>query len=110
MNILYTIIAILLAIDNIFIRFRIMGMSYDRWLEFLLFILLIRPYIEELQKNSFFRKLNIYILIFALLQLLINIRLGIVGKIELEDIYTQFLKCNILLSFFIACITKTQLH
>ncbi len=70
-----------------------MGMSYDRWLEFLLFILLIRPYIEELQKNSFFRKLNIYILIFALLQLLINIRLGIVGKIELEDIYTQFLKC-----------------
>tara|TARA_R100001369_G_scaffold85726_1_gene119631 strand:- start:4436 stop:5728 length:1293 start_codon:yes stop_codon:yes gene_type:complete len=89
----YILIAILLAVDNVFIRFRIGGLSYDRLLEFILFFVFFKVYLSETIENPFFKKWNRFIILFALLQLVINFNLAIWGKIDFEVVYTDFVKC-----------------
>tara|TARA_R110000868_G_scaffold193351_1_gene438227 strand:- start:22993 stop:24288 length:1296 start_codon:yes stop_codon:yes gene_type:complete len=99
MNPVYILIAILLAIDNIFINFKVGGISYDRLLEFLLFFYFFKSYLAEIHENPFFKKWNIFLLLFAIVQLLINFKLAIVGKIEFDVIYIEFIKCFSFLAF-----------
>lgn len=81
-KVVYILIAILLAVDNIFIRFRLGGIvSIDRVLEFMLFFILLKPYLIALQTNSFFRNWNSFLVAFAVLQFLVNLRFLVMGEI-----------------------------
>ena len=84
MRFVYIIIAILLAVDNVFILFRVGGISYDRLLEFLLFFLFFKSYLMEIKTNPFFKTWNTFLILFALLQLFINFKMAILGDIEFE--------------------------
>tara|TARA_R110000868_G_scaffold392315_3_gene662891 strand:- start:308 stop:1597 length:1290 start_codon:yes stop_codon:yes gene_type:complete len=99
MKIPYIIIAVLLAIDNIFINFKINGISYDRLLEFMFFGLFFKSFLLEIKNNLFFKKWNTFLILFTLLQLFINFKLAIVGKIEFEVVYTEFVKCISYIAF-----------
>lgn len=111
MKLIYIVIAVLLAIDNVFIRFRIGGISYDRLLEFALFFFFFKSYLLEIKTNSFFKKWNTFIILFALLQLVINFKLVILGKIEFEEVYKGFIKCFsfLVFSFLFLLIAKKNL-
>lgn len=91
-NILYILIALLLALDNVFIKFKVQGISYDRLLELMIFILLLNSFLVYFRTNDFFRKWVQFIIAFSLLQLIGNLVLGIRGIIEFEDIYTSLIK------------------
>lgn len=93
MRLIYILIALLLAIDNIFINFKVSGISYDRLLEFVLFFYFFKSYLLEIKINPFFKKWNTFIILFALLQLFVNFKLAILGEIEFELVYTEFVKC-----------------
>jgi hypothetical protein len=112
MRIIYIVIAILLAIDNVFIRFKVGGISYDRLLEFILFFAFFSVYLAEIKNNSFFKKWNTFIIIFALLQLIINFKLVILGKIEFIYVYTAFIKCFsfLVFSFLFLLIAKKDIR
>lgn len=99
MNILYYLIAFLLGIDQVFINFRFFGMSYDRWLEFMFFFFFFKSYLTELRTNSFFKTWNTFIILFALLQLFMNLKLAIWDKLEFEIVYTEFTKSFSFLAF-----------
>ena len=99
MNKIYYLIAFVLGIDQIFINFKLVGMSYDRWLEFGLFFFFFKSYLLELKTSPFFKNWNTFIILFALLQLLINLKLAIMGKKEFEFVYTEFIKCFSFLVF-----------
>ena len=99
MKYLYILIAILLAVDNVFIRFRLGGISYDRLLEFVLFFLFLKAYLLEIRTNSFFKTYNAFLLGFAVLQLLMNLKMAISGDIEFEEVYTDLVKCFSFLVF-----------
>lgn len=82
LKISYIIIALLLAFDNVFIRFRLGGIiSIDRALEFIFFFILLRPYLNSLRNNSFFRGWNAFLIAFALLQFLVNLRFLVFSEI-----------------------------
>ncbi len=98
MKAIYVLIAILLGVNNVFIRFKIGSISYDRLLEFLIFFLFFRTYLNEIKINPFFKKFNSFLLLFALLQLLMNLRLTILGEMLFEDVYKELFKC---LSFLV---------
>ena len=99
MRLAYIIIAILLGIDNVFISFRVGSLSYDRLLEFVLFFLFFKSYLLELKTNPFFKKYNTFLLLFAVLQFIMNLKLAMVGKIEFEEVYIGLFKCFSFLVF-----------
>ncbi|MCM4154284.1 hypothetical protein DHD05_22080 [Arenibacter sp. N53] len=99
MKIPYIIIAVLLAIDNIFINFKINGISYDRLLEFMFFGFFFKSFLLEIKNNPFFKKWNTFLILFTILQLFVNFKLAIVGKIEFEVVYTEFVKCISFIAF-----------
>lgn len=105
---LFILIAVLLAVNNIFINFRIGNLSYDRLLEFGLFFLFFKSYITELRENSFFRKYNLYIILFAIVQFLMNIKLVMFNGAETKIIYVSFVKCfsYIVFSYLFLLIVK----
>ena len=111
MRYLYIIIAILLAINNVFIRFKIGDISYDRLLEFVIFFFLFKSYLNELKINPFFKKWNNFIMLFAILQLLMNLGLAISGKLEFNIVYIGLFKCFSFLvySFLFLLIAKKDL-
>lgn len=111
MRIVYTLIAILLGVDNVFIRLRIGSISYDRLIEIFLFVILFGAYLKELRTNPFFKKWNIYLVAFGLLQLVINLKLAVVGSIPFEEVYEDFFKCFsfIVFSFLFLLIAKKDL-
>ena len=92
MKLKLVIIAILLAIDNIFIRFKIEGISFDRLLEFIFFFILLKEFLLELKTNEFFRNWCRIILILAAIQLLFKLYLSIIGEIEFQFVYTPLIK------------------
>ena len=73
------------------------GISYDRLLEFIFFFLFFKAFLIELKTNPFFKKWNAFIILLGLLQLLINLKLAIMGEIEFEIVYTDLIQC---FSFF----------
>jgi hypothetical protein len=89
----YIIIAVLLAVDNVFIRFRLGGIiSFDRALEFLFFFVLFKPYLTALKTNSFFRGWNRFLVAFIVLQLLVDLRFLIQNEIELKTLLIDVFK------------------
>lgn len=112
MHLIYIIISLLLAIDNIFIKYKVAGISYDRLLEFFFFFVFFKTYLKELHTNPFFRKWNIFIVILAIIQLLANLKMGIEGAIEFKVIYTSFIKCFsfIVFSFLFLLVAKKNIR
>ncbi len=92
MKLKFIIIAILLAVDGVFIRFKIGGISYDRLLEFIFFFILFKDFIFELKINAFLRKWCRIILLLASIQLLFKLYLSIIGEIEFQFVYTPLIK------------------
>ncbi len=74
-------------------------MSYDRWLEFMLFFVFIKSYLTEIKTNPFFKSWNTFIVLFAILQLIINLKMAIWGNLEFEIVYTEFIKCFSFITF-----------
>ncbi len=111
MRFIYILIALLLAVDNIFINFKVGGISYDRLLAILLFFYFFKTYLLEVQTNPFFKKWNIFLFLFALVQLLMNFKLAISDKIEFVDVYTDFIKCFsfLVFSFLFLLIAKKDI-
>ena len=88
----FIIIAVLLGIDQIFIRFKIGGISYDRLLEFVFFFVLFKDFVAELKVNSFFRKWCRIVVCLAAIQLLFKLYLAIIGELEFQFVYTPLIK------------------
>lgn len=111
MRFVYIIIAILLAVDNVFIHFRTGGISYDRLLEFVLFFFFFKSYLSEIKNNPFFKNWNTFLILFTLLQLFINFKLAISDKIEFEVVYIEFVKCFsfLVFSFLFLLIAKKDI-
>ncbi|MEA1787721.1 O-antigen ligase family protein [Arenibacter sp. GZD96] len=95
----YFLIAILLAVDNVFIRFRVGGLSIDRLLEFGLFFLFLKSFLLELKTNPYFKTYTTFLVGFALLQLLVNFKMAIFGDMEFKEVYVDFVKCFSFLVF-----------
>lgn len=93
MRSIYILIALLLAVDNVFVHFRVSSLSIDRLLEFALFFFLFKSYLSEIKSNPFFKNWNTFLILFGLLQLFINLKLAISGKLEFEFVYIGFIKC-----------------
>lgn len=89
---IYILIALLLAFDNVFIRFRIGVISVDRMIEFLLFFAFFKTYLKTIRYNSFFRRWNTFLILFALLQLLVNLRFAAMGEMELTNVLVSLFK------------------
>lgn len=108
MKLKFIIIAILLAIDQIFIKFKIGGISYDRLLEFVFFFILFKDFIHELKINAFFRKWCRIILLLATIQFLFKLYLSIIGELDFEFVYTPLVKCFsfIVFSFLFVILAK----
>jgi hypothetical protein len=96
---LFILIAILLAVDNIFIKFKISGISYDRLLELALFIYFFKDFLQEIRINLFFKKWVSFLLAFASLQLILNLFSAIDGGILFEDVYKGLFKCISFIAF-----------
>ncbi|MDT0607835.1 O-antigen ligase family protein [Croceitalea rosinachiae] len=92
MKLKFIFIAILLAIDQIFIRFKIGFISFDRLLEFIFFFILFKDFVFELKVNSFFRKWCRIIVCLAAIQLLFKLYLSIIGELEFQFVYTPLIK------------------
>jgi hypothetical protein len=109
-NLLLILIALLIGVDTIFINFRFAGISYDRLLEFLLFFILFKAYLDYLIKDTFFRIWNYIIVLLALLQLSSNIRLVINNESEFDIIYIELVKCfsYIVFSFLFYYLLKNK--
>lgn len=91
----YIVIALLLAFNNVFIRFRIGGIiSFDRALEFLAFFILFKPYLNAIRTNRFFRFWNVFLIGFTILLLLVNLRFLIYNEIT-----TRFLLIDVFKGF-----------
>ena len=86
MKALCILIAILLGVNNVFIHYKIGGISYDRLLEISIFFLLIRGYLRELTESKFFRLFNLFLLVFFVLQLLVDFRFALSGNLEFEKL------------------------
>lgn len=99
MKLKFIIIAILLAVDQIFIKFKIGGISFDRLLEFIFFFILFKDFLFELKVNSFFRKWCRIILLLAVIQFLFKLYLSIIGELDFEFVYTALVKCFSFLVF-----------
>lgn len=108
MKLKFIIIAILLAIDQIFIRFKIGGISYDRLLEFIIFFMLFKDFVFELKENSFFRNFCRIVVCLAAIQLLYKLYLSIIGELEFQFVYTPLIKCFsfIVFSFLFLILVK----
>ncbi|MBO0323563.1 hypothetical protein J0X14_14735 [Muricauda sp. CAU 1633] len=93
LKITYIIIALLLAVDNVFIRFRVGGIiSFDRALEFVFFFILFKPYLIALRENSFFRGWNRFLIAFIVLQLVVDLRLLVQNQLELKGLLIDVFK------------------
>ena len=104
----FIIIAVLLGIDQIFIRFKVGGISYDRLLEFIFFFVLFKDFVLELKANSFFRKWCRIVVCLASIQLLFKLYLAIIGELEFQFVYTPLIKSFsfIVFSFLFVVIAK----
>ena len=91
-NIAYIIIAILLAVDNIFIKFKVGDISFDRLFTFLMFFVFFGAYLKEIRNNQFFRRWNVFIIVLAILQLLANLKLSMSGDLEFKYVYIFLVK------------------
>lgn len=85
-RVLCILIAVLLGINNVFIHYKIAGISYDRLLEIALFFLLFKGYLRELTESRFFRIFNLFLLIFFVLQIIVDFRLALSGSIDFEKL------------------------
>lgn len=99
MRLLCILIAILIGIDNVFINYKVVGISYDRLLELLLFACLFKSFLRELKYNRFFRIVNIFFLVFLSLQLFVDIRLSILGSIDPEKVFRDIARYLAFVSF-----------
>ncbi|MER3373033.1 MAG: hypothetical protein RIM83_00185 [Allomuricauda sp.] len=89
----YIIIALLLAFDNVFIKFRLGDIiSIDRALEFAFFFILFKPYVKALKTNSFFRGWNAFLVAFAIIQFLVNLRILVLNEIETKYVFIDLFK------------------
>jgi hypothetical protein len=70
----FAIIAILLGINNVFINFKVAGISYDRLLEFMFFFLFFKEYLIAFQNDKYFRRYNVFIIVLMAVQFLMNLR------------------------------------
>ncbi|MFT4610844.1 MAG: hypothetical protein ACJA1H_000533 [Glaciecola sp.] len=90
-SIVFIIIALLLATNNVFISFRVGSLSVDRLLEFLFFGLFLNTFIKEFYTNSFFRKFTLFVFALAVVQLITNTFLagyhGLESKSLLENLF-----------------------
>ena len=111
MRILYIIIAVLLAIDNVFINFKIGSISYDRLLEFIIFFFFFKWYLREIRINPFFKKWNNFLMLFAVVQCLMHLRLAILGEMEFKFVYVGLFKSFsfIVYSFLFLLIARKNL-
>jgi O-Antigen ligase len=91
-SLVYILIAFLLATNNVFINFRVGFLSYDRLLEFIIFVIFIKPFINEFNTNSYFKKYTLFIILFAITQLLMNIKLVAFNNVESDVILKGFFK------------------
>lgn len=91
--ILYITIAVLLAINNIFVNFRIGPLSFDRLLEFALFAVFFKSFLAEMRDNSYFRKYVLFIVVLAVLQILMNVKLAAFNNSDSSLILQSFFKC-----------------
>ena len=90
---LFTSIAVLLAVNNIFVNFRLGPLSIDRLLEFAIFAIFFKSFLTEMRTDSYFRKYVIAIVALAVIQLLMNIRLTAFHEAESSVIMQSFFKC-----------------
>jgi hypothetical protein len=95
----FVIIAVLLGINNVFINFKIAGISYDRLLEFVFFFLFLKNYLNALLTDKFFRRYNIFILIFTVLQFLMNLRMVAILNVNKDILMIGLVKCFSFLVF-----------
>nr|WP_298927254.1 O-antigen ligase family protein [uncultured Allomuricauda sp.] len=79
----YYLIAVLLALDNVFVSKRIGFLSVDRLLEILIFFLFFKQFIAEFKANFFFKRFNQFLIAFICLKFLMNLKFIIVGNIDL---------------------------
>ncbi len=107
-GIIFISIAVLLAINNIFVNFRIGSISFDRLLEFGIFFIFLKSYVKEIKTNAFFRKYNTYIVVFAIIQLLMNFKLLMFEDMPIKIIYVSLIKCfsYIVFSYLFLLIAK----
>ena len=91
-NLIFVTIGILLGVNNIFVNFKIAGISYDRILEFIIFLIFIRTYLRYLREDVFFSRLNIFIGVLSVLQLIVNVRLAIVDNLDIEYVLRDLVK------------------
>lgn len=91
-SIIFIIIAILLATNNVFISFRVGSLSVDRLLEFLFFGLFLNTFIKEFHTNVFFRKFTLFILALALIQLITNTFLASYNGLEQKYLLQNLFK------------------
>ena len=91
--ILYITIAVLLAVNNIFVNFRIGPLSFDRLLEFALFAVFFKSFLIEVRDNAYFRKYVLFIVVLAVLQILMNAKLAAFNNSDSSLILQSFFKC-----------------
>lgn len=96
---IYIVIAVLIGINNIFINYKVSLISYERLLEFMIFGMFIKSFLDEYRQNGYFRKYTHYILLFAVLQLLMNLKLVAFDNAESKTIFIGFFKCSSFLVF-----------
>lgn len=90
---LYITIAVLLAINNIFVNFRVGPLSFDRLLEFLIFAIFFKSFLTEIRDNAYFRKYVLFIVVLAVLQILMNVKLAAFNNSDSSLILQSFFKC-----------------
>jgi hypothetical protein len=86
MKVLYIIIACLLGLNNVFINYKVGGISYDRLIELVLLCVLVKDFIRNLAANRFFAKFILFIGLFFLLQLFVDLRLAMTDVIDVETV------------------------
>lgn len=99
MRIIFILIAILIGVNQIFVNFRIGSISYERLLAFGFFFLFLKNYIHELKTNTFFRSFNIFIVVFALVQLVMNLKLSIINGVEFKPVLVGLIKSFSFIAF-----------
>lgn len=99
MRFICILIAILIGVDNVFINYKVAGISYDRLLELIIFAFLFKSFMRELATNRFFKILNIFFVVFLCLQLFVDIRLSLLGTIEPEKVFRDIARYLSFVSF-----------
>lgn len=92
-SLVYIFIALLLAVNNVFINFKVGPISYDRILEFAFFFLFINTFLEEIKYNRYFRIYNLFVLVLATLKLFMNLKLVAFDNVDSEIILKSLIKC-----------------